>query len=148
MLIDLLTSTLDGVLLVIEQVFHQRDQLDLAPLIHAIPRTILCRAEKAKLAFPVSQNVRLQAGEIAHLADREEFLHWFGCWAHWSCSDRSSRAMSSGTASRAAWPSNSMRCTIRTMGMSTPCFAARARALAVVVTPSATVSFPSSAAAS
>src|SRR5438309_10124357 len=73
-LLDLLASALDGVLFRVEQVLDQHDQLDLAPLVHAVAGAVLGGVQKAELAFPVAQHVRLQIGELAHLADRKEFL--------------------------------------------------------------------------
>jgi hypothetical protein len=52
----------------------QGDELHLAPLIHAIAGAILGRAQKTKLTFPVSEHVRLEAGQLAHVANRKEFL--------------------------------------------------------------------------
>src|SRR5215203_5718319 len=146
MLVDLLARALDGVLLGVEQMLDEEDELDLPPLIHAVARSILGWIEKAELALPVAQHVRLEIGELADLADAEELLDGLG--DHASCSARSSRFMSSCTASLAGWPSNRMRCTVATMGISTPSRAASACALLVVVTPSAMVSFPASASAS
>src|SRR5437660_523602 len=73
-LLDLLTRPFDRVFLGIQQVLHQHDQLDLAPLIHAVPRAVFRGVQEAELALPVAQHVRLQIGELADLADREEFL--------------------------------------------------------------------------
>src|SRR5437660_4935762 len=73
-LLDLLASALDGVLFRVEQVLDQHDQLDLAPLVHAVAGAVHGGVQKAELAFPVAQHVRLQIGELAHLADRKEFL--------------------------------------------------------------------------
>src|SRR5437868_11121252 len=103
MVVQLLTRAVDRVLLRVEQVLHEQDQLDLLPLIDAIARPVLRGAEEAKLAFPVSEHVRLEAGELAHLADGEELLHRVGGAAHTSCSGRSSRAISSCAARLAGW---------------------------------------------
>src|SRR5262249_11171851 len=100
-LVDFLPRTFDRVLLVVQEVLHEHDHLDLAPLVDAIARPVLHRTKKPELALPVTKHVGLEAGEIADLADREELLDGFGRWTHRSCSARSSRAMSSGTASRA-----------------------------------------------
>src|ERR687887_1291812 len=105
-LLDLLARPLDRVLLRVQEMLHEHDQLDLAPLVHAVARTVLGGVEEAELAFPVAQHVRLQVGELAHLADREEFLD--GVWgAHRHCSAFSSRSIRSATAWRGAFPSNS-----------------------------------------
>src|SRR4051812_8198377 len=125
--------------------FHEHDELDLATLVHAIPRSILGRIEKAELALPVAQHVRLEIGELTHFADAEELLN--GLRAHASCSARSSRVISSRTANRAGCPSKRMRCTVATIGISTCSRDASACALRAVVTPSAMVSFPASASA-
>src|ERR671931_2413411 len=73
-LLDLLACAFDRVFLGIEQVLHEHDQLDLATLVHAIARAIFCGIEKAELALPVAQHVRLQIGELADLTDGEELL--------------------------------------------------------------------------
>src|SRR6185503_2712990 len=73
-LLDLLARAFDRVLLRVQQMLHEHDQLDLAPLVHAIARAVLGGIEKAELTFPVAQHVRLQIGELADFADREEFL--------------------------------------------------------------------------
>src|SRR5215208_3648817 len=145
-LIHLLARALDGVLLRVQQMLDEQDELDLAALVYAVARAILGRVEKTELALPIPQHVRLEVGELADFTDAEEFLDGFG--DHASCSARSSRLMRSWTARRAGWPSKRMRCTVATMGISTPSRAASACALLVVVTPSAIVSFPASASAS
>src|SRR5256885_17227223 len=73
-LLDLLAGALDGVLLGVEQVFDQHDQLDLAPLVHPVAGAVLGRVQEPELAFPVAQHVRLEIGELTHLADGEELL--------------------------------------------------------------------------
>src|SRR5436190_10413215 len=146
MLVDFLTRALDGVLLGVQQMLDEVDQLDLAALVDAVAGAVLRRIEKAELALPVAQHVRLEVGQLTHLADAEELLDGFG--GHASCSARSSRVMSSLMARRAGYPSKRMRCTVATIGISTPSRAASACALRVVVTPSAMVSFPASASAS
>src|SRR5207247_11023498 len=78
-LLDLLTRAIDRVLLGIQEVLHEHDQLDLAPLVDTIPGAVLRGIEEPELTLPVSQHVRLQVGELAHLADREEFLHGMRC---------------------------------------------------------------------
>src|SRR5689334_302852 len=123
MVVHLLPRALDRVFLIVQQMLDEHDQLDLAPLVYAVPRPVLRRTEKPELALPIAQHVRLETGELTDLADRKEFLDGFrlGGRTHRSCSDRSSRAISSGTAFRAACPSKRMRCTISTIGMSTSC---------------------------
>src|SRR6267143_6449569 len=74
-LLDFLARALDRVFLRVQQVFHEHDQLDLAPLVHAIARAILGGIEKAELTLPVAQHVRLQVGKLADLPDREELLN-------------------------------------------------------------------------
>src|SRR2546427_10542045 len=53
-LLDLLACALDRVLLRVQQVLHQHDQLDLAPLIHAVARAVLCGVQEPELALPVA----------------------------------------------------------------------------------------------
>src|SRR2546421_8434546 len=53
-LLDLLASALDRVLLRVQQVLHQHDQFDLAPLIHAVTRAVLCGVQEPELALPVA----------------------------------------------------------------------------------------------
>src|SRR5438876_1343034 len=59
-LLDLLARAFDRVFLGVQQVLHEHDQLDLAPLVHAIARAVFGRIEEAELALPVAQHVRLQ----------------------------------------------------------------------------------------
>src|SRR6266705_131372 len=104
-LLDLLARPFDRVLLRVEEMLHEHDQLDLAPLVHAVPGTVLCRVQEPELALPVAQHVRLQVGELAHLADREELLHGMGMWqAHRQCSGFRSRSIRSETAWRGGFP--------------------------------------------
>src|SRR5882762_5654172 len=123
-LLDFLARALDRVFLRVQQMFHEHDQLDLAPLVHAIPRAILGRIEKTELALPVAQHVRLQVGELADLADREELLDGLGrCAAHRpppSPSAFSSRSIRSLTAWRGGLLWNSTFATSRAIGSSTP----------------------------
>src|SRR5438105_15873030 len=109
MLVQLLPGAVDRVLLGVEQMLDEENQLDLLALIDPIPRSIFRRTEKAKLALPIAQHVRLETGELAHFADREELLNRIGSAAHTSCSARSSRAISSCAASFAGWWSNRIR---------------------------------------
>src|SRR5437899_189505 len=51
-LVDLLARAFDRVLLDVEQMLHEHDELDLAPLIHTIARAVLRGIEKAELALP------------------------------------------------------------------------------------------------
>jgi hypothetical protein len=83
MFVHFLSRALDRVFLGIEEVFHEHDELDLAPLIYAVPGTILRRAEKPKLALPVPEHVRLETGELAYLADREKLLDGIRRGAGW-----------------------------------------------------------------
>src|SRR5437762_3033126 len=100
MLVHLLARALDGVLLRVQEMLHEQNQLDLAPLVDAISRAVLRGAQEPELAFPVAKHMRLEIGEVADLANTEELLHGFGC-THASCSDLSSRDINSVTASRA-----------------------------------------------
>src|SRR6266571_1774104 len=68
-LLDLLTRAIDRVLLGVQEVLHEHDQLDLAPLVDAIPGAVLRGIVEPELTLPVAQHVRLQVGELAHLAD-------------------------------------------------------------------------------
>jgi hypothetical protein len=54
----------------------ERNELDLPALIHAIARPIFCWAQKTELTFPIAEDVRLESGQLAHIADRKEFLDW------------------------------------------------------------------------
>src|SRR2546422_489677 len=93
-LLDLLARPLDRVFLGVEQMLHQHDQLDLAPLIHPVAGPVLGGVQEAELALPVAQHVRLQVGELTHLADREELLNGMRD-AHRQCSGLSSRSIRS-----------------------------------------------------
>src|SRR3982074_1942142 len=70
-LLDLLARALDRVFLGVQEMLHQHDELDLAPLVHAIARAVLGGIEEAELTLPIAQHVRLQVGELADLTDRE-----------------------------------------------------------------------------
>src|SRR2546429_9140254 len=118
-LLDLLAGALDGVLLRVEQVLDQHDQLDLAPLVHAVAGAILGGVEEAELALPVAQHVRLEIGELAHLADRKELLDGLRR-AHRHCSALRSRSIRSATALLGDLPWNSTAATSPAIGRSTP----------------------------
>src|SRR5688500_3703728 len=142
-LVDLLARALDRVLLGIEQMLDELDELDLTPLVHPVAGSILRRTEELELAFPVSQHVRLELGELAHLANRIELLHRLlgrGPRGHHSGSARSSRVLGSPMAGRGSLPSRGIRSPAATMGISISSRDASACALSVVYTPSATVS--------
>src|SRR2546421_7298427 len=127
-LLDLLTRPFDRVFLGVQQVLHQHDQLDLAALIHPVPRAVFRGVQKTELALPVAQHVRLQIGELADLADREELLDGVRD-AHrpppppapLHCSAFSSRSIRSATACRGGLPPNSTSATCPAIGSSTPC---------------------------
>src|SRR5438034_10863544 len=148
-LVDFLARALDRVFLRVQQVFHEHDQLDLTPLVHAIARAILGGIEKTELTLPVAQHVGLQVGEVADFADREELLDGLGgCAAHRpppSPSAFSSRSIRSLTAWRGGLFWNSTLATSRAIGSSTPWRSPRATAVRVVLTPSTTAGFPASA---
>src|SRR6266545_1823560 len=145
-LLDLLSCALDRVLLGVQQVFHQHDQLDFAPLVHAVAGAVLGGVQEPELALPIAQDMRLQVGELAHLADREELLYRVRrAHAHRHCSALSSRSIRSVMACRGALPSNSTFATSRAIGSSTPWRSPRATAVRVVFTPSTTAFFPASA---
>src|SRR3954464_16046477 len=54
-LLDLLARPFDRVLLSVEEMLDEHDQLDLAPLVHAIARAILGGIQEPELAFPAAQ---------------------------------------------------------------------------------------------
>src|SRR2546425_7470422 len=151
-LLDLLARAFDRVFLGVQQVLHEHDQLDLAPLVHTIARAVLGRIEEAELALPVAQHVRLQVGELADFADREELLNRLGrrAAAHRSPSPSalSSRSMRSLTACRGGLFLNSTFATSRAIGSSTPWRSPNATAVRVVLTPSTTAGLPASACSS
>ncbi len=93
MRVHLLSRPIDRVLLRVQQVLHELDQLHFAPLVHAVPRPVFGGIQEAELTFPVTEDVRLQVCQLADLANGEELLHRIV--THWSCSARSSRAISS-----------------------------------------------------
>src|SRR5689334_3634626 len=148
-LLDLLACALDRVLLRVEQVLDQHDQLDLAPLVHPVAGAVLGGVEKTELAFPVAQHVRLEIGELAHLADREELLDRLRC-AHRPphCSGFRSRSIKSATALPGDLPWNRTCATSRAIGSSTPWRSPSATAERAVFTPSATLARPASASSS
>src|SRR5438094_4856106 len=153
-LLDLLPRALDRVFFGVEEMLDQHDELDLPPLVDAIPRPVLGRIKEAELALPVPQHVRLEIGELADLADREELLYRMRR-AHLPpppppphCSGFSSRSIKS---TRARWgdlPSNSTADTSRAIGSSTPCRSPSVTAERAVFTPSATDARPDSASSS
>src|SRR5712664_929602 len=152
-LLDLLARAFDRVFLGVQQVLHEHDQLDLAPLVHAIARAVLGGIEEAELALPVAQYVRLQVGELADFADREELLNWLGRRAAGhrpppSPSALSSRSIRSLTAWRGDLFLNSTLATSRAIGRSTPWRSPKATAVRVVLTPSTTAGLPASACSS
>src|SRR6267143_1522036 len=121
-LLDFLARALDRVFLRVQEVLHEHDQLDLAPLVHAVPRAVLGRIQKAELTLPVAQYMRLEIGELANLADREELLHGLrgsGSAAHW-LSAFSSRSIKSFTACLGDLLLNNTLATSREIGRSTP----------------------------
>src|SRR5256714_4297231 len=144
-LLDFLPRAFDRVFLGIEQVLHEHDQLDLAPLIDAIAGAVFGRIEKPELTLPVAQHVRLQVGQLAHLTDREELLHGLDgrAGAHLSlpplhCSAFSSRSIKSAMAWRGGLFWNSTLATSLAIGSSTPCCLPSATAGRAVLTPSTT----------
>src|SRR4029077_271795 len=74
-LLDLLSGSFNRVLLGVQEVLDEHDELDFAPLIHAVPRAVLGGIQKPELALPVAQHVRLEIGELTHFPDREELLN-------------------------------------------------------------------------
>src|SRR2546425_449108 len=146
-LLDLLARAFDRVFLGVQQVLHQHDQLDLATLVHAIARAVLGGIQEAELTLPVAQHVRLQVGELAHLADREELLNGLGGSAAHRLSAFSSRSIRSLTAWRGGLFWNSTFATSRAIGSSTPWRSPSATAVRAVLTPSTTACVRASAAA-
>src|SRR6266545_486977 len=156
-LLDFLPRAFDRVLLRVQQMLHEHDQLDLAPLVHAVPRAVLGGIQEAELTLPIAQYVRLEIGELADLADREELLDGLGgcAAAHWpppppppSPSAFSSRSIKSLTACLGGLCLNNTLATSRAIGSSTPCRSPSATAVRVVLTPSTTAAFPASACSS
>src|SRR5438132_1233587 len=143
-LLDLLARPLDRVFLGVQQMLHQHDQLDLAPLIHPVAGPVLGGVQEAELALPVPQHVRLQVGELTHLADREELLNGMGD-AHRQCSGLSSRSIRSATAWLGDLRLKRTSATSRAIGSSTPCRSASVTAERAVFTPSTTAARPASA---
>src|SRR5207249_3296247 len=143
-LLDLLARPLDRVFLGVQQMLHQHDQLDLAPLIHPVAGPVLGGVQEAELALPVPQHVRLQVGELTHLADREELLNGMGD-AHRQCSGLSSRSIKSATAWLGDLRLKRTSATSRAIGSSTPCRSASVTAERAVFTPSTTAARPASA---
>src|SRR5207249_2465259 len=143
-LLDLLACPLDRVFLRVEQMLDQHDQLDLAPLVHAVAGPVLGGVQEAELALPVPQHVRLQVGELTHFADRKELLHGMG-GAHRQCSGLSSRSIKSATAWLGDFRWKSTSATSRAIGSSTPWRSASVTAERAVFTPSTTAARPASA---
>src|SRR6185437_2817676 len=145
--LDLLAGALDRVLLRVQQVLHEHDELDLAPLVDPVAGPVLRGIEKPELALPIAEHVRLEIGELTHFADREKLLHRVR-YAHRHCSGLGSRSIKSAIAWRAVLPSKRIAATWRAMGRSTWCRSPSARAVRAVPTPSATRSFPASSCSS
>src|SRR5690606_30770004 len=139
----LLPCAVDRVALGVQEVLHQQDQLDLATLIRPVPRARLGRREKAELALPVAEDVRLEIRERTDLADGEKLLDRLAARRHQSCSPRRSRDIRERSALPGDAPSKRIPCTAAMIGISTPRAWASACALCAVGTPSATVSRPS-----
>src|SRR4029077_7009128 len=146
-LLDLLSGSFNRVLLGVQEVLDEHDELDFAPLIHAVPRAVLGGIQKPELALPVAQHVRLEIGELTHFPDREELLNRMRR-AHDPppppppptphCSGLSSRSIRSTRARCGDFPSNSTAATSRAIGSSTPCRSPSVTAERAVLTPSAT----------
>src|SRR2546427_2481000 len=139
-LFDLLARAFDRGFLGVQQVLDEHDQLDLAPLVDAIARAVLGGIQEPELALPIAQHVRLQVGELADLADREDLLNRLGrrvAGAH-RLSAFSSRSIRSLTAWRGGLFSNRTLATSREIGSSTPWRSPRATAVRAVLTPSTT----------
>src|SRR6266850_3414776 len=119
-LLDLLARALNRVFLRVQQMLHQHDQLDLAPLVHPVAGPVLGGVQEAELALPIPQHVRLQVGQLTHLPDREEFLNGMR-GAHRQCSGLSSRSIRSATAWLGDFRWNRTSATSRAMGSSSLC---------------------------
>src|SRR5882672_1483399 len=148
-LFDLPARAFDRVFLGVEQMLHQHNQLDLATLVDAIARAVLGGIQEAELTLPVAQHVRLQVGELADLADREELLNRLSRrvgGAH-RPSAFSSRSIRSLTAWRGGLFSNNTFATSRAIGSSMPWRSPSATAVRAVLTPSTTACVRASAAA-
>src|SRR3989449_5722404 len=143
-LLDLLALAFDRVFLRIQQVLHQHDQLDLAPLVHPVAGPVLGGVQEPELALPIPQHVRLQVGELTDLADGEELLNGMGR-AHRQCSGLSSRSIKSATAWLGDFRLNRTSATSRAIGNSTPCRSASVTAERAVFTPSTTAARPARA---
>src|SRR6185295_11108073 len=126
------------VLLGVEQMLHQHDQLDLAGLVHSIPRAVLGGVEEAELALPIPQHVRLEIRQRTDFSDRVKLLYR-PRGRHLHCSDLSSRPISSATPSRAGLPRNSTSHTWAVTGSSTPARAPSASPAREALAPSATL---------
>src|SRR3989442_1713488 len=131
-LLDLLARAFDRVVVGVQQVLHEHDQLDLAPLVHAIARAVLGGVEEAELALPGAQHGRLQIRELADLADREELLNRLSrrSAAH-RLSAFNSRSIKSLTAWRGGLFWNSTLATSRAIGSSAPWRSPKAHAVRV-----------------
>src|SRR5690348_5665747 len=145
--LDLLAGALDRVFLGVQQVLHEHDELDLAPLVDPVAGPVLRGIEKPELALPIPEHMRLEIGELTHFADREELLYRVR-YAHRHCSGLGSRSIKSAIAWRAVLPSKRIAATWRAIGRSTWCRSPSATAVRAVPTPSATDCFPARACSS
>ena len=59
----------DGVPLIAQELLDVEDELDVAVRVDAVSRPVLGRLQLVELRLPVAQNVLLQIGDLAHLAD-------------------------------------------------------------------------------
>src|SRR6266705_7227343 len=63
-LLDLLARPFDRVLLRVEEMLHEHDQLDLAPLVDTVPRAVLGGVQEPELALPVPQRSEEHTSEL------------------------------------------------------------------------------------
>src|SRR5690606_20134665 len=102
-----LARALDRVLLLVEEVLHEEDELDLLRAVDPVARAVLRGTEHVELRLPVAEHVRLEAGEVADLSDRVVDLARDRL-AHDHSSGLGSRSRSAVSASSGLLP----RCTI------------------------------------
>ena len=72
MLVHFLPRALDGVLLGVQQVLHEQDQLDLAPLVDAVARTVLRGIEEAEPQAERDSGEPEHAAELAAAEDADD----------------------------------------------------------------------------
>ena len=73
---QMLASARDGVALLVKQLFDANDVFDIAPPIHALPRTALDWLELGKFRLPEAQYVSRESAEPRHFPNPEVELFW------------------------------------------------------------------------